>query len=593
VKKLRRYIALLALMAGTSGGLVTLLAGPASATGGPPWEPVGNPPEVGGLTFYNAAGQQITGGQISSQPLAAYVQGTSIIQSVDTKATLFGYLPVNGQAPGEWSGEALSASTTYPNASAPASIPNNSGASALPLVTGGSTDESIATLESDYPNKDTSSDGYAGIYVLRLETSAAGVASDGNYDSADIQITGSTWSVVYPVPALTSTTTSLTVSPASPQVFGTSVTLQATVSPSAAGTVQFENGTTSIGSPVTLSGGTASISTTTLPVGTDSLNAVFTPAQFSAYSGSTGTASFTVTPPPAAGTTTALAVNPSGAAADTAVTITASVTQSSTSGPLPAGSGQVSFYDDGTSTGGGVTSSSVLLGTVSLGTGGVASLSYSSFAQGVHNLVAQFTPTDSATYVTSTSSPVVFTATAPAVAPASQGVQVSIPTGALTITTPYSASSPFQLGTAVLNADATTFTASAPFGSNSSPSQGVTITDTLAGDQAWTASATVTNFVDPNGDQINGQNLSFTSVTPSYLAGNALQTGDVITTNITSAGDYAPGASGTDGLSGGPHEFATAAAGDGSVYIDGVLTLEAPTSTPAGVYTATLTFTVI
>jgi hypothetical protein len=585
---------MLAVLAGTSGGLLTLAAGPASAAGGPPWEPVSNPPEVGGLIFYDAAGQQITGGQISAQPLAAYVQGTSIVQSGDTKATLFGYLPVDGQAPGQWSGEALSASTSYPNPSAPGSIPGNSGSSALPLVTGGSSDESVATLEADYPNKDTSGDGYAGIYVLRLVTSAPGVASNGDYDAADIEVTGSTWSVVYPVPTLTSTTTALSASPASPQVYGTSVTLQATVSPAAGGTVQFENGSTPIGSPVTVSGGTASISTTTLPVGTDALNAVFTPAQFSAYSGSTGTASFTVTPPPAAGTTTALAVNPSTAAADTAVTITASVSQTSNSSPLASGAGQVSFYDDGTSTGGGVTSGSVLLGTTSLGTGGVASLTYSSFAQGAHNLVAQFTPTDSATYVTSTSTPVVFTATQPAVAPATQGVQVSVPAGTLTITTPYSAASPFELGTAVLNADATSYTASAPFGSSSNPSQGVTITDTRAGDQSWTASATVTNFVDPDGDQINAQNVSFTGVTPSYLAGNALQSGDVVTTDLPSAGDYAAGASGSDGLAGGPHAFATAAAGDGdgSVYVDGLLTLAAPTSTPAGVYTATLTFTV-
>jgi len=222
----------------------------------------------------------------------------------------------------------------------------------------------------------------------------------------------------------------------------------------------------------------------------------------------------------------------------------------------------------------------------------VASITYSSFAQGAHNLVAQFTPADPATYVTSTSSPVVFTATQPAVAPASQGVQVSVPAGTLTITTPYSSANPFELGTAVLNADATTFTASAPFGSTTNPSQGVTVTDTRAGDQPWTASATVTNFVDPNSDVVNAQNLSFTGVTPSYLNGNALQAGSVVTTNLTSAGGYAPGATGSDGLAGGPHVFATAAAGAGSVYIDGVLTLVAPTSTPAGVYTATLTFTV-
>src|SRR5580658_898751 len=261
---------LLALLASTSGGLVALTAGAASASGNPPWEPVSNPPDVGALVFYNAAGQQVTGGQVSSQPIAAYVQGTATVQAGDNKATLYGFLPVNGQTPAQWSGEALDGATVYPNASAPGSLASSS----LPLVTGGASDESLTTLEADFPNNDTSSDGYAGMYVLRLVTSEAGVASNGDYDAADIQITGNTWSVVYPVPALTATTTSLTASPGSPQVFGTSVTLQATVTPSAPGTVQFEDGTTAIGSPVTVSGGTASISTTTLPTGTDALHAV-------------------------------------------------------------------------------------------------------------------------------------------------------------------------------------------------------------------------------------------------------------------------------------------------------------------------------
>ena len=47
------------------------------------------------------------------------------------------------------------------------------------------------------------------------------------------------------------------------------MTLNATVSPAVSGTVQFEVGTTDIGTPVTVASGAASASTTTLPVGTD------------------------------------------------------------------------------------------------------------------------------------------------------------------------------------------------------------------------------------------------------------------------------------------------------------------------------------
>lgn len=591
MKKLLRSLSAVAIAAAASGALVIGLGGTASATTNPPWEPIGNPPEVGGLSFFDSNGLQLIGGSLTAQPLAAYVQGSATIRSGDTKATLFGYLPVSGQAPGTWSGEALSASDTFPNASAPDTL----GTSSLPLVTGSSSDESIAQLESDFPNTDTSTtDGYGGAYVLRLKTSATGLSATTSYDSADITVNSSagTWSVDYPVPTPSSTTTTLSALPASPQVSGTSVTLSATVSPPVPGTVQFEVGGTDIGTPVTVSAGAASLSTTTLPGGTDALSAVFTPAEFYDYTGSTGTASYTISAPAAAGTTTALAVNPTSAAAYTSVAITATVTQTSNSSAIASGAGTVSFYDNGTATGDVTTSSSVLLGTESLGTGGVATLTYSSFATGAHNLLAEFTPTNSATYSSSVSPVVLFTATAPTVAPDAQPLTVSIPAGALTITTPYTAANPFQLGTAVLSPSGGSFSASAPFGNASNPNDGVTITDTLAGDASWTASATVTNFTDSSSDVINAQNVTFTDVTPSYITGNALQSGDVVTNDVTNTQVYGPTATGDDGLAGGPHQFATAAAGDGSVYIYGLLNLTAPSSTPANTYTATLTFTI-
>ncbi len=450
----------------------------------------------------------------------------------------------------------------------------------------------MATYAADFHNADTSNDGYAGFYVLRLKTSANSLPQTTSYDSADIQITGSTWSVVYPAPTLTTTNTVLTTTQTSPQVSGTPVQLNATVSPSAPGTVQFENGTTAIGSPVTVAAGTASLTTSSLPVGSDTLHAVFTPAQFSAYNGSTGTDSFTVSPAPAANTTTALSVNPTSAPADTAVTVTADVSNTATSAALLVGDGQVKFYDDGTDSTGDITNNSTLLGTESLAAGGIATLPYNSFAVGTHNLVAQFVPTNPSTYNTSTSLAVPFTATTPAIAPASQTINVNIPAGSIVITTPYSSTNPFALGTAALDANDSKYTASQAFGNLSNPANGVTITDTRAGDQPWTASATVTDFKDGANDVINGQNLTFTGVVPAYIAGNALQSGDVTTTDVTNSAIYGATASGSDGLKGGPHPFASAAAGEGSVNIDGILTLTAPTSSPAGTYTATLTFTV-
>jgi hypothetical protein len=633
-RNFRRSFAVLAIAGAAAGSLLVGLAGTASAAGSPPWEPLGSP-EVGSLTFYNAAGQQITGGNLTDAPLAAYIEGSTVLRAGDTSATLYGATPVNGIAAGQWSGEQISGSPAYPNASAPAPLNTSS----LPVVTGAPSDESLATYIGDFPNSDTSTtDGYAGLYVLRLFTGAAGKSTTTTYDAADIQlsnvvttdgvVTGGTWSAVYPTPSLTGTSTSLTTNPPTTAASGALVTLNATVAPSAPGTVQFEEGGNDIGTPQTVTGGAASIQTSSLPVGSaDALSAVFTPAQFSAYSGSTGTATIDVTPPPATSTVTALSVEPTSSVADTAVVITADVSNANTSAALNPGDGQVAFYDDGTDTGGDISGSSALLGTEPLAAGGIATLSYGSFAVGAHNLVAEFEPANTAVYNSSLSSgtadsvgPVLYTATAPLWTPDPQTVTVGIPAGSLVISTPYGPSNPFSLGTASLDGDGLAFHASAAFGTPATDAissttglasaGGVLITDTRAGDTGWTASAEVTNFSGPGSDQISGENLEFTGVTASYISGNALQSPDVTTAPVNSSAvssgtPFGSGASGTNGLAGEPHPFAyagTAAPGytsptsptqtDGSVWVNGLVTLVAPTSTPAGTYTATLTFTI-
>ncbi len=380
--KILAFAAMGTLLVGAIGLTQFATASPADpVSSAPPWEPDAS--SVGGLTFYDAAGQVITGGNTTDSPLAAYVEGTGIVRAGDTKATLFGYLPVSGQTPGQWSGEALGASTTYPNTAAPAPL----NAATLPVETGAAGDETVAQLALDFPNDDTSSDGYCGMYVLRLKTSAVGKAANTTYDSADIQITGSTWAVVYPIP----TTTVLTASPSSPQQSGTSVTLTATVTAGASGTVQFENGSTPIGSPVTVSAGTAATSTSTLPVGTNTLNAVFTPTAGNGYSGSTGSSSFTVT---AIATTTVLTASPTSPQLEgTAVTLTATITAGA--------SGSVQFENGSTPIGSPV--------TVSAGT---ASTSTSTLPVGADTLHAVFTPTAGNGYSGSTGS-TTFTVTAP------------------------------------------------------------------------------------------------------------------------------------------------------------------------------------
>jgi hypothetical protein len=273
-----RALAATILVGATVGAALLFTGSGAQGTTTPPWEP--DPNSVGGLVFYNSAGTAITGGNLTDAPIAAYIQGTHGIRGGDTKATLYGYLPKVGIAPGAWSGELLGGPSVYPNAGAPTPLAG----SALPLETGAGIDLSVGDLASDFPNTDTTNDGYAGLYQLRLLTTQAGQPANTKYDSADILITGSTWSVFYSPGPVTKTTTSLSVSPTTAD-HGRRVSLSATVSPTAAtGSVQFFSGTVLL-KAVTVASGKAAYSSTGFGDGVHQLKAVFVPSS-SAYSGS-------------------------------------------------------------------------------------------------------------------------------------------------------------------------------------------------------------------------------------------------------------------------------------------------------------------
>ena len=444
------------------GSLLTaavIVAPPAGAATTPPWEPDAN--SAGGLTFYNSSGTQITSGSVSDSPVAAYVQGSATIRSGDTKAALYGYLPVSGESPSQWSGEPLGSSTTYPNASAPASLSS----STLPVETGNSGDETIAQLEADFPNTDTSTtDGYAGMYVLRLKTTAVGKAGNTTYDSADIQITGSgstaTWAVVYPVPTTIPTATTLAATPSGSQPYGTNVTLTATVTAGVAGTVQFENGTTAIGDPVTVSGGTASTSTTTLPVGDDTLNAVFSPTAGNGYAGSTGSTTYTIT---ALASTTSLAATPASPQfAGTSVTLTATVTAGAT--------GTVQF-ENGTSA----------IGDPVAVSGGTASISTTTLPAGTDTLNAVFSPTTGNGYTGSTGTttytvtPLTLTTTSLVATPTSPQPYGTSVTLTATVTSGVTGTVQFENGTSAIGDPVTVSGGTASISTTSLPAG----TDTL------------------------------------------------------------------------------------------------------------------
>ncbi|MFT4210653.1 MAG: HtaA domain-containing protein, partial [Microbacterium sp.] len=153
------------------------------------------------------------------------------------------------------------------------------------------TDVDLATLTLSTPTISGSTATYtdAAAYLT-----ADGAPAFAGFYSAGTQLDSLTFSVPYTVPA-TATTTTLSVAPADTAVAGDTVTLAATVSPAAAGSVEFFDGSTSLGTAA-VSSGTATASVSTLAEGDHSLTAVFTPADSSAYIGSTSSAvSYVVT----------------------------------------------------------------------------------------------------------------------------------------------------------------------------------------------------------------------------------------------------------------------------------------------------------
>src|SRR5215472_15602779 len=155
-----------------SGGPVPRTPGvPTSGGGGtqPPWESQVTP--NGFIQFYSAQGQAITGGSTSSGGLGAYAVDSTAASSANyTKATLFAYTPVKGQAPATWSGEEISLSTNFPNSSAPAPV----GTTSNPVTTKPDGQVTLAQFIANFPNTNTDP-AWQKLYDLRMKVSGAGI----------------------------------------------------------------------------------------------------------------------------------------------------------------------------------------------------------------------------------------------------------------------------------------------------------------------------------------------------------------------------------------------------------------------------------
>jgi len=191
----------------------------------------------------------------------------------------------------------------------------------------------------------------------------------------------------------TSTTVTSSINPSS---VGQAVTLTAAVTgASPTGTVQFNDGTTNLGSPVAVTGGMAQLATSALALGAHPITAV--------YSGDANNAPSTspvlnqlVNAPTGGATTTALSSSLNPSRLGQSVTFTATV-----SGSSPTGS--VQFFNGMAS-----------LGNASLN-GGAATLSTASLTAGTHSITAVYS--GDANDMTSTSPAVIQTVNAVVILP--------------------------------------------------------------------------------------------------------------------------------------------------------------------------------
>lgn len=595
------YVRRTAIVAGLAGlglaaGLVVGSGAANAAAPTPPYEP--DPQGTGTISFFDASGNQITSGTITDAPIAAYAVGSQTIRAGDTKAALFAAQPNPNANIQLWNKDTLSSFTSYPVSSGPANIQTLS--ATHPVVTGSGGDLSLDTFIQEFPNTDPSGIGcaYAGtpagctntayqnLYQLRIKTADTTGQQTANYAVADVLVSGSSWTQVFPA-QLTATSTALTANP-NPATQGASVALKATVSPAAAaGSVQFQDGGANVGSPVAVSSGVANLSTTFSTTGTHHLTAVFTPTDTATYNGSTSTTVDEVINPPATHTSTSLAVTQDGTAGDD-VNLVATVSPS-------AAPGSVAFFDNGSST--------AIPGTVTPNNGVYTLDLPSGLAAGGHSIVAKFSPTDVTQFEASQSAPQSFSLQPPAsntcahtpdandsrtntcVDP--QTVQVTVPAGSLVISTPYTSTNPLDLGTMQLQPNATELKASAAFNN-------IVVTDTRSGNLPYTVSALSTPLTDGKsnpGSTINAQNVGLTNINAVGSSGF----GGVTTGTDNPAADPAvlPADGGSKGLGGTTaHPVISTDHGIGTLTVNGLLTITAPTSTEAGLFTGTITFTV-
>jgi hypothetical protein len=283
------------------------------------------------------------------------------------------------------------------------------------------------------------------------------------------------------------------------------------------------------------------------------------------------------------------------------VTLTATVTAGGRR-PVPVAEGTVRFYDNDEPT---------PLGIAPPGTGanaGTYTLTVTRPLSGLQRVVAAFVPFPGGRYLGSRSAAVFFREQS-ACRDCARAAADSTADGVLSLSTPFTTGSPLDLGTLTLGSTGTFYTASGWLdpdqadvpteGADPDPTfNGITVVDTLAENTPWTISALASDLSDGvagPGNLISGEDVGLTDLTAVAVAGDPLTALDLTLADQPAASPpVGPFDTGTLGL-GGPaaHVIVSAAAqADGTIGIDGVITINAPSSTQPGVYGGTITITI-
>ena len=217
----------------------------------------------------------------------------------------------------------------------------------------------------------------AGSAAVTVSALAVGSRSITAHYNGDAHFTAGTSAALSQTVTAAATGVSLASNHA-PAVNGQSVTITATVSPAAGsavptGTVQFYDGGVAVGSPVTLSSGTATLSQT-FTVGNHTLTAAFTHDSGNFADSTTGSSLAQTVDQ--AGVTVAVSA-PASSVHGQSVTLTATVAAAAPGVGTPTGT--VTFYADGAS-----------LGTGTLNGSGVATLATAALTTTPHDITASY-----------------------------------------------------------------------------------------------------------------------------------------------------------------------------------------------------------